>query len=317
MAVNLNDIVRAPLKAAWRGEVGIAATAAVAAGAVLAFGVAEFVARFLLGWMGDVAALSGQIAAAAAAFLVIVWALLCVWRSVTRLAAGSRRYGLAAFVKMLAVIVAIVALDHLLSGMVLRVRILTGRLDPAVADYRVTQQGADVAFVGAITDHAVADVLRLLRDPAVKVLRIDSRGGLIAPATTLARAIRERGTAVLAEGRCLSSCTLVLAASPQAIMTPTAEIAFHRPAPLAGLTGQAPAAALDQATAQYYAGFAAYGLADWALQEMARREIWRPSLDQLREMGLIDYVLVGEPPRILRADAYCAAPPARCASVAP
>lgn len=320
MPVNLNDTAPvsrfAPLQAAWRGEAGIAGMAALVAGAMLAFGIAELVARFALGRLDDIVALSTQLATAAAAFLVCLWALLCLWRSATRLAARSGRFRLAALVKMLAVIAAIVALDHLLSGMVLRIRILAGRLDPAVADYRVTRQGADVAFVGAITDRAVADVLRQLRDPAVKVLRIDSPGGLIAPAMTLARAIREQGTAVLAEGRCLSSCTLILAASPQAIMTPTAAIAFHRPTPLAGLAGQPPASALDQATAQYYASLAAYGLADWALHEMARREIWQPTLGQLHVMGLIDSVLAGEPRRISPAAAYCATEPARCASAA-
>lgn len=289
--------------------------AALVVGAMLAFAIAELVARVALGRLHDVAALSAQLATAAAAFVVCVWALLCLWRSATRLATRAGRFGLVALVKILAVIVAIVALDHLLSGMVLRVRILAGRLDPAVADYRVTRHGADLAFVGAITDRAVADILQQLRDPAVKVLRIDSPGGLIAPAATLARAIHAQGTAVLAEGRCLSSCSLILAASPQAITTPATAIAFHRLTPLAGMAGQAPAAALDQATAQYYASFAAYGLADWALQEMARREIWSPTLGQLHEMGLIDLVLAGEPRRILPAAAYCAAEPARCAGV--
>jgi hypothetical protein len=319
LPVNLNDTAPvsrfAPLHAAWRGEVGIVGMAALAAGAMLAFAIAELVARVALERLHDVVALSAQLATAAVAFLVCLWSLLCLWRSATRLAMASGRFAVAALVKMLAVVLAIVALDHLLSGMVLRVRILAGRLDPAVADYRVTRRGADVAFVGAITDRAVADLLRQLRDPAVKVLRIDSPGGLIAPAMTLARAIREQGTAVLAEGRCLSSCTLLLAASPQAIMTPTAAIAFHRPTPLAGVGGPPPAA-LERATAQYYASFAAYGLADWALQEMARREIWQPALGQLHAMGLIDSVLADEPRRILPVAAYCAAEPARCAGAA-
>jgi hypothetical protein len=70
----------------------------------------------------------------------------------------------------------------------------------------VTATGDTITFEGRIDNRSVAEFLRLLQDPAVTRLVIDSRGGLVAPALDMADAIHRRQLDVDVPEHCLSSC---------------------------------------------------------------------------------------------------------------
>ena len=70
----------------------------------------------------------------------------------------------------------------------------------------VRLDGDAIFFTGRIDGASVAEFLRLLRDPAVARLVIQSQGGLVAPALDMAEAVHERGLDVEVAQACLSSC---------------------------------------------------------------------------------------------------------------
>lgn len=70
----------------------------------------------------------------------------------------------------------------------------------------VQQVGDAIVFEGQINRDTAAHFLRLLRDPAITRLVINSRGGLVGPALDMAHAIHERQLDVEVPSACHSSC---------------------------------------------------------------------------------------------------------------
>jgi hypothetical protein len=189
----------------------------------------------------------------------------------------------------------IAGLHFLISTVPGRIVILNARFNPSMADYLIARTAADeVTFSGALNDRAVRELKESLLLPGIKVLHITSHGGLIVPVMGLANIIADKKIAVAANGFCLSSCPLLLAASPNAIVTPTTRITFHRSTP----------AVLANAT-------------DAAVLEMSRRTVWTPGLKALADMGLIKFVLNGKPPKLTPIQVWCRASPASCEAPSP
>ncbi|MBT5076003.1 MAG: hypothetical protein HOM66_05075, partial [Rhodospirillales bacterium] len=159
------------------------------------------------------------------ALVVGIWQWVGIYRSATRAARS--------FVPHIAILVAtVVALGGV--GYVAltakqHIQILQARFNPALDHFKVYRDNkTDLVLVGAINDQSAALVVVALRDPAIKVLRISSHGGLVFPAAKLAAVISKYKIAVLAEDRCQSVCVLVLAASPKGIVAEATNIAFHQ-----------------------------------------------------------------------------------------
>ncbi len=119
--------------------------------------------------------------------------------------------------------------------------------------------------------------------------------------------------AVLAREKCLSTCTLLLAASPTAIVTPATRVVFHRPkSALPGHAGDAAEIAI--ATAAWHARYREYGIPSRVVEIMSHRETWAPDLAVLAELGMIKFVLDGRPPRLVPARAWCRAHISACSA---
>jgi hypothetical protein len=244
--------------------------------------------------------------------------MIGVWASATRATqlTGANRMA-AAGAKLCMLLGTIAGLHFLISTVPGRATILKARLNPALADYLIARTAADeVTFTGALNDRAVRQLKEKLSRTGIKVLRIRSHGGLVVPVMELAGVIAARKIAVSAGDACLSSCTLLLAASPNAIVSPTTRVSFHRPTP-AVLTNASDSTALALTIAQWHARFREFGIAPKAVAEMARRDVWTPGLQVLADMGLVKFVLDGKPPKLTPVQAWCRAHQAACQNPSP
>ncbi len=264
----------------------------------------------------DVSRLSFGLARDGVGALIFSATAFMLWKAASRAAAGGGRAGPAG-AKLMVLVVTIGTLHYLTTTLPGRVSLLSARLDPTLADYVLTRTALDeVTFQGALNDRAARELAAELAQPGIRVLRINSHGGLIIPAMGLADMIAKGRIAVLAYGKCLSTCTLLLAASPSAVVTPSARIVFHRPtSALSGQTGDTAEIAI--AVAAWHARYREYGLPPRAVEIMAHRETWAPGLGALAELGMIKFVLDGQPPRLIPARAWCQDHIAACGPTAP
>ncbi len=286
----------------------------IAAGAVLV--MAALVTSRASQGLDDVPRLLTGLARDAVVTLAAALSVIGVWNAASRAGAGERRLAPAG-AKLAVLVVAIGGLHYLVTTVPGRIAIVAARLDPALAEYVIARTGTEeVTFSGALNDVAVRELAAELSRPGVKVLRITSHGGLIIPVMSLADIIAKRKIAVAALTRCLSSCTLLLAATPNAIATPGTRIAFHHPAP-AVIGNSTDRSALALATAAWYARFREYGVAPRAVAEMARHPIWEPGFAQLADMGMLKYLLDGNPPRLVAANRWCRDHAVACAPPKP
>lgn len=272
--------------------------------------LAFFLTRTTAG-LDDIARLSFTLARDGTGILVFGLTAFMLWRAATRAAAGGGRAA-PACAKLMVLVVATGALHYLATTGPGRVNLLAARLDPALANYTLTRTAVDeITFHGALNDRAARELTTALAKPGIRVLRINSHGGLIIPAMALADRIAKGKIAVVAREKCLSTCTLLLAASPNAIVTPATRVVFHRPKS-ALPEHAADAAEVAIAIAAWHARYREYGVPARAVEIMSRRETWAPGLAVLAELGMIKFVLDGRPPRLVPARTWCRAHISAC-----
>lgn len=248
--------------------------------------------------------------------LVTLWQFVGIWRSATRTAteSGQRLWpGLAKGAVMLGCIGGYFTVSTMVVDIA---RTFNALREPDLAHYSLERlEGTDLIFVGALNDRSVEEVLEALEDPSIKILRINSHGGLIEPAIRLGRHIRDVGLPVMAEGRCVSACVIVLAASPFASLSPGTTVTFHRPAPVAEYSNPA----LRDRNSKYLQDTASiyeeFEVASWAIAEARRHVYWTPSWNDLINMNLISSVFEPDRGRFINARQYCESHADECSDV--
>ncbi len=259
----------------------------------------------------DIDRLTASLLRDAIAAIVALWSLIGLWNSAARAGDAKKSAGRAA-AKLFVIIAAVSGLHFLVTTAPGRIVLLSARLDPSLADYTIARTGPEeVVFTGALNDRSIRELGQMLSHPGIKVLRMTSHGGLVIPVMELAEIISRRKIAVVAMERCLSSCTLLLAASNNAIATPGTVISFHRPG-TAIRTGMASRDAIAIATAEWHERFRRYGIPANIVGEMARRDVWTPGLGMLADIGMIKFILDGRPPRLVAAKLWCRERPDAC-----
>jgi len=276
----------------WLGSLGFV-------GAVVAL-------NYALKWLFEDAAVTTQVSVsfgfAVLVLLAMVWRRFAGWSEAGESATGGSS------LLWLGLTAALMG-----PGLVDSWRLLSALENPEYDDYQVTRESESViALRGVISDGSVGEALTLLDDPAVQTLWITSPGGLVDPALRLARRIRERNVAVVANERCASACVVVLAGSRKAALMPETQVVFHRPASIiAPLNSAAGAGAGGWDDLVPY--LAEFGVTDWPVDELEGQDYWLPTLPELAAMGLVDYVYAPRKDRLIRMADYCRAVPAACA----
>lgn len=299
----------------WRGELSLAQSYWVN-GLLLSF-LAGVGATLLEGPLSEQRlydAVAFGLGLIAALSVVTVWQFVGIWRSATNTSSRTGRVLWPRVAKFLVVVGTLSAAANIVTAATDSLKALAALEDETLAAYTVERRGeTDLILTGALNDDSVDEVLHALEDPAIRILRVNSHGGLIAPAIRLAEHIRDDEVMVMAEGQCVSACVMLLAASPYAAIWPGTEVTFHRAEPVAEFTNPDVRRQSAAFLAEADATLRDFGVADWALETAGRQEYWTPTLEQQVRMGLIGFVFDPDRMTFARAADYCARHPARCA----
>jgi hypothetical protein len=165
---------------------------------------------------------------------VLVWQLVGIWRSATRLSAQRRGRAAAFFAKALVVVLALYEVRFYATGAIVQgrqmVEILRG--DPQWDSFSAiaAASGQELVLRGSMQSgcHTLFD-RALAAAPGVGTILIDSPGGRLEEGECIAAEVRRRGLRTCAEGDCESAATIVLLSGRQRSVRPGARVGFHSP----------------------------------------------------------------------------------------
>lgn len=303
------------LLAHWRGELSLARS----------FWINGILLNFVIGFASAIFsdAISGHLrpnfsfvafmfAIAVVLLSIPVWQLVGIWRSAGSHTnrTGHRFWAIVArFMVILNCMGLIAVMISYAILMKQAIQIATGE---KLSEYDISLAGdTDIHLTGYINFDALDDVRRILSsNEKVSVLILNSPGGLIGAAIDLGHVVDEHQLTVVADGQCLSACTLPLVASPNSTVIPGALIGFHR----AGGTGVL--GADEQVVGRMDRFFADHGV-DPSTRRIIRstdyEDMWVPSLDELVNRGLVSYVFDTEAREYVKAAEWCTTHPLICA----
>lgn len=303
------------LRAHWRGELSLGISYWIN-GCLLGFllnllgvGLEGLLAaqNLRVDW-GLVALVTGQVV-----FLLLVslWQVVGIWRSATNHVARSGRRFWATAAKAALILgglsAAVATVD---AGRVLlyTVQVASGQLDRPFEVEEV--EGTDLHLTGDINYRSVDRVRALAKaNAAITVLVINSPGGLIGAGMELGELVEEAKLTVIADGECLSACTLPLVASPASAMVPGTVIGFHS----GGGIGVAEAeAAGNKLMDDFLIEHGVDAQVISRLNATPYEEMWMPSLQELVDYGVIEFVFDLERWTLVEAEDWCEEQAARC-----
>ena len=190
--------------------------------------------------------------------------------------------------------------------------------EPDLAEYELQRvPGEGLLLTGAINDRSAGEVMEMLGASEIRILRIDSYGGLIEPAARLARFVRREGVLVLVESQCWSACVWILAASEESAIYPWARVTFHRAEPIADFSTPEINAGFQDYLDEILAYDREFGIPEWVVHKVRREEFWTPTINELIEIGVIAQIYEPEAAALVPARDYCARHADDCASTPP
>jgi hypothetical protein len=176
------------IKTHWRGE--------------LSLGRSYWVNGFLLGVALNIGAAvleeplsrlsveDGVIVALAVAPIIVavaVWQLVGIWRSASNASIKTGRAFWPTAAKIATCLGFLRATVDVGTATTNLARTLQSLRDPILAEYAIERRGdTDLILTGAINERSTTEVIHALQDPRIKILRVNSHGGLIDPAIKLA-----------------------------------------------------------------------------------------------------------------------------------
>jgi tetratricopeptide (TPR) repeat protein len=244
---------------------------------------------------------------------VSVWQLVGIWRSAARSLAGTTQRFWPRAAQVAVLVGAAGTGYNMLTTAVDLTSMQAALRDPGLSEYAVERRGDTmVILTGAINDDSAREIMRHFEDPDLKILVVNSAGGLTTPAMTLGRFIAERDIAVVGDGQCISACTLVLAAASRSAIVPGAVVTFHGTEPLTDLTNPDMRRGFDEHVREVDQFLRSFGVKEWAIDKARRQKLWTPTVRQLIDMGLITHIYDLAEQRLVEAKPYCADHPHAC-----
>jgi hypothetical protein len=120
------------------------------------------------------------------------------------------------------------------------------------AGVQLSADGSRLEISGEIGPRLLADVQQAYADqPGVRLLVLDSPGGLMVQAERVGRWISAQKVPVLIESECSSACVLLWAASPDRRMLPSARLGLHRSSNRMDLPSSALRESIENADIRY------------------------------------------------------------------
>ncbi len=142
-----------------------------------------------------------------------------------------------------------------------------------------------VVATGPISQGSEATLRAVLdQHPQIRLLELNSPGGLVDESALIKVLVQERGLNTLVLQRCASACTDVFLAGERRYVGPEARFGFHR----SGVCGQEPNAPWSEIDIEARDYFKARGVeAEFVRQafDTPHEEVWRPSLEEVMAAG--------------------------------
>jgi GYF domain 2 len=224
-----------------------------------------------------------------------IWQVVAVWRSASRriqerALVGKRApwAGLAKFAVVIGLLRLIAAFGNTGIPQLTELSSMAFMDDPSIPSYsiRVMRNGTEVEVTGGFKYGLTDDFLKILRaSPQIKVVHLNSVGGRIGEAESLNKVIRDRNLTTYTSSHCLSACTVAFAGGRERWILRRAKLGFHSPA-FPGLSDADLALAVNSQKEIFTAAGIEARFISRALAT-PNKEMWRPSLDELRRANVI------------------------------
>lgn len=166
--------------------------------------------------------------------VVTVWQVVGIWRSASR---HVTRGGTAFWATAARILVAIGLIQTLASVVTEGVPVIRSTLTLALGQspippYRLSlmRDDTELELAGGIPFGTFAALKKSLDEhPRVTIIHLNSSGGLVKEAMSIADLIRTRGLKTYTSGDCISACTLAFLAGQERLLGEKGRIGFHSP----------------------------------------------------------------------------------------
>ncbi|MFQ5509353.1 MAG: hypothetical protein ACE5FN_08445 [Leptospirillia bacterium] len=151
---------------------------------------------------------------------------------------------------------------------------------------RVVNHGTELAVEGPLGLGVARQVLEALdAHPNVRVVHLNSNGGVLEEGERIGQAVRERGLITFSSKGCVSSCTVAFVAGSERVLHQAARLGFHQPR----FFGSGTELARERMKELYLAAGVDSGFVETALN-MPFETMWRPEPEVLIDAGVIHRV---------------------------
>ncbi len=204
----------------WTGQLGFGATLFVNL-IGLSFLISFFTTDTLPDWAAVIIVL--------VLILILVWQILGGWRCANRLqqeqVASNSVWGVYLGICVATIMVGFQTLDIISDRLFVEPRAKTIFGDD---DFSAELKGDTIHLGGEINYLMYQAMLIILNEhDDVKVISLNSHGGIVFAGRSIGKLIQERGLITHVEAQCYSACTLVFAAGDNRTISDEAEVGFH------------------------------------------------------------------------------------------
>lgn len=149
----------------------------------------------------------------------------------------------------------------------------------------------DVLLNGYINQDSIGELISTFDNNKERTgLVLNSPGGLLVSAFSLADYIRQNNIVVAANGECVSACVFLLASANISAASVDSELIFHHPEELVEFRSQEMKAEVLLEEHEYYKRLVEYGVNSRSLEEFRKTDFTPLTLAEAYRIGIIDYI---------------------------
>lgn len=225
--------------------------------------------------------------------LVTAWQVVGIWRSAGRHMhiTGRRLWGVLARVAVIFGLIQLGAQTTTLGPMLSHsLQLALGKDETPHYELRLLRAGTEVELSGGLSAGTV-DALRAILDatPAIRVVHLNSIGGLLTEGFKLNRLFRERSLATYTSARCVSACTIAFLGGSYRYLSPGGSLGFHS-ASFGTLGGDS----LPEINEEIVAALRRQGASDAFIRKATSTpptSMWYPKHEELLAAGVVTRIV--------------------------
>lgn len=233
----------------------------------------------------------------ALSLLASFWQVVGIWRSASKHAGRGGQQAWAVLAKFMVILGVLRLVGFTTNTIVPQTvgfwNIITGDTRISAYEIRVLPGGNEVEFHGGLRAGSAKELERILNAvPQAKVLHVNSIGGRIREAESMARLVRDRGLITYTSEECLSAATLVFIAGRERVVEAKAKLGFHGPS-FPGLTDEQRQAANESNREMMRTA----GISDEFIKRVLATpssDMWYPSLEEMLRARVVTSQSFGE-----------------------